>query len=113
MGFNTIDLGNGESIEADASFWRDPERLRYAGERLKAKSAQPYHLMPVQQNPFKGGISDMLPDNHVAEDPSITEERERQYRTMRARAEIEAAKRNTKSNSAKPSATETFTEAQA
>jgi hypothetical protein len=36
-----LDLGGSEVAELTESFWRDPDRLRYAAARLKAMAAAP------------------------------------------------------------------------
>jgi hypothetical protein len=79
-------------IEPD---WTNPASLRACAERLKASAAKMAIEMdkyrrfkpePVAGNPFV----DLLHDDHV-EDRAEAEERERTYRTLQAKAEIEAA----------------------
>jgi hypothetical protein len=73
--------------------WTNPASLRACAERLKMQAARMATEMykyrrfkpePVSHNPFAE-----LDD--TPEDPAVTEQRQRDYRTWRAKAEIEAA----------------------
>src|SRR5262249_40869619 len=90
-----IVIDNGEVVNltfpatSPEALWRGAAYLKRQAAKMAFENK--FQLRPIPHDPFNGGVADMLDDNHVAEDPSITEERERQYRTMRALAEIELA----------------------
>jgi hypothetical protein len=91
-GYGTIDLGNGESVEATPAFWSDSERLRYAAQRLQAKSTAPprYPVMstaPDTPAPRQRSIADQIPNT------PLDEEAERRLRTSIAMGEIQRALR--------------------
>src|SRR5262249_48386308 len=76
----------GETVEATESFWRDPDRLRYAAARLHAKAAEPSRFMP-EYDPPQRNVSRLM-TGYAPDDPETAEERERDFRAMRAKQEI-------------------------
>jgi hypothetical protein len=88
-----LDLGGSEVVETTESFWRDPERLRRAGERLKIKaamSADPrYEMLARDYAPKPAGpsLASQVGYRHIDEafDPEVEA---REARTRAAQAQI-------------------------
>jgi hypothetical protein len=80
----------------------NPQRLRAAAQQLHAKAGAPYRFQPVSHDPFT--VSSMT-EGLVAESDDAREQRERDFRTAQAKAEIlralDADKREAKQQQAK------------
>jgi hypothetical protein len=89
--YDTLDLGHGEIIETSPAFWRDPDRLRHAAQRLQALAAQPlkYRFEPVEHDPYEP------PERRLADqiDAPFDPEAESKLKTAIAMGQIRAALR--------------------